>query len=109
MNYYIGKTISTDDLIFGWLDHDEKENQLYIIEVEDEQLSWAVENETVRKVWFEVNTCTDDNGNIATSNTFTDYFDALEFYDSINDEKKEFLLVDCDGNLIKELQSNYGH
>ena len=39
---------------------------------------------------YEVNTFK-DNGEIATSNTFTDYYEALEFYNSIsNDEAKEF-------------------
>jgi len=46
---YEGKTISTNDIVVGLLDKDEQGNS-YIIETYDEQLSWEVYPESIRKI-----------------------------------------------------------
>lgn len=108
MKYYIGRTISTDDYVFGHLEYYEKENQFYIVEIEDEQLSWAVDEDSIEIVLFEVNTVSKKGYGIETSNTFEDYDDAMEFYKSISDDEcKELLLVNEDGYIERILDCNY--
>lgn len=59
--------------------------------------------------YYEVNTVLNTNGEIATSNTFTDFDEARRFYESIgDDEMKEFLQVDENGNYIDCIDMNYG-
>lgn len=60
--------------------------------------------------YYEVNTVLNTDGEIATSNTFTDFDEARRFYESIgDDEMKEFLQVDENGFFIREIDCNYGH
>ena len=60
--------------------------------------------------YYEVNTVLNTDGDIATSNTFTDFDDARRFYESIgDDEMKKFLQVDENGFFIREIDCNYGH
>jgi hypothetical protein len=62
------------------------------------------------KEYYEVNTVLNTDGEIATSNTFTDFDEAQQFYESIDDdEMKEFLKVDENGFFIREIDCNYGH
>lgn len=59
--------------------------------------------------YYEVNTVLNTDGEIATSNTFTDFDEARQFYESIgDDEMKEFLQVDENGNYIDCIDMNYG-
>jgi hypothetical protein len=49
------------------------------------------------------------DGEIATSNTFTNFDEARRFYESIgNDEMKEFLQVDENGYMLDCIDMNYG-
>lgn len=55
---YRAKTIVTGDLVFGSLVYSPKEDEYYIVEHNDEELSWSVYEETISQ-------CTgleDDNG-----------------------------------------------
>jgi hypothetical protein len=59
-------------------------------------------------VYYEVNTVLNTDGEIATSNTFTDFEEARRFYERIgDDEMKEFLQVDENGNYIDCIDINY--
>lgn len=59
--------------------------------------------------YYEVNTVLNTDGEIATSNTFTDFDEARRFYESIGeDEMKEFLQVDENGYYIDCIDMNYG-
>lgn len=59
--------------------------------------------------YYEVNTVLNTDGEIATSNTFTDFDEARRFYESIgDDEMKEFLQVDENGCIIDCIDTNYG-
>lgn len=49
LELYKGKTISTGDIVVGILDQDET-GQHYIIELDDEQLSWEVYDESIEKI-----------------------------------------------------------
>ena len=109
MKYYRGKTISTDDIVYGYLEYYKKENQYYITEYDGNDFTWGVHENTIERVWFEVNTL-NCAGVIETSNTFEDYNDAFEFYDSIDKtQNKEILVVDDDGMMFYCLITNYGH
>lgn len=58
--------------------------------------------------YYEVNTVLNTDGEIATSNTFTDYGEAQRFYERIgDDEMKEFLQVDENGYYIDCIDMNY--
>ena len=60
--------------------------------------------------YYEVNTVLNTDGEIATSNTFTDFEEARRFYESIgDDEMKEFLQVDENGIMLDCIDINYGH
>ena len=59
--------------------------------------------------YYEVNTVLNTDGEIATSNTFTDFDEARRFYESIGDDKmKEFLQVDENGYILDCINMNYG-
>lgn len=59
--------------------------------------------------YYEVNTVLITGGKIVTNNTFTDFEEARRFYESIgDDEMKEFLQVDENGNYIDCIDMNYG-
>lgn len=58
--------------------------------------------------YYKVNTVLNTDGEIATSNTFTDFDEARRFYESIgDDEMKEFLQVDKNGNYLDCIDMNY--
>ena len=58
---------------------------------------------------YEVNTVLNTDGEIDTSNTFTDFDEAQRFYEDLGDSvMKEFLICD-DGYMIEEVACNYGH
>lgn len=58
---------------------------------------------------YEVNTVKNNDGEIITSNSFSDLESATSFYNSIdNNEKKELLVYD-DGYMVEEIACNYGH
>ena len=60
--------------------------------------------------YYEVNTVLNTDGEIATSNTFTDFDEARQLYESIgDDEMKEFLQVDENGYILDCIDMNYGH
>lgn len=65
----------------------------------------AVLKRELRKRQYEVNTL--ESGEIKTSNTFHDYYAALEFYNSITDELKEFVEVNKDGYFEEAIKANY--
>lgn len=56
---------------------------------------------------YEVNTLFKD-GEIATSETFTDYSQARKYYDGIGDDTMKILsLVSKHGSIIREIESNF--
>lgn len=60
------------------------------------------------KKYYEVNTVLNTDVEIATSNEFYDFDEARRFYESIgDDEMKEFLQVDENGNYIDCIDMNY--
>jgi hypothetical protein len=59
--------------------------------------------------YYEVNTVLNTDGEISTSNTFTDFDEARRFYEKIGDDEiKEFLQVDENGCIIDCIDTNYG-
>lgn len=112
-----------DDLIYGW--QMSFENDLDSLG-EDEECPvtpiWETDGTELRKVmkeaicsyygiplcYYEVNTLSPADGDIETSNTFVNREDAKAFYNDLDDdEPKELLRVDEDGNIIEEIESNY--
>ena len=58
---------------------------------------------------YEVNIVLNTNGEIDTSNTFTEFDEAQRFYEELGGSvMKEFLIYD-DGYMIEEVACNYGH
>lgn len=55
---YRAKTIETGDLVFGSLVYSPKEDEYYIVEHNDEELSWLVDEKTISQCTG----CEDDEG-----------------------------------------------
>lgn len=55
---YRAKTIDTGDLVFGSLVYSPKEDEYYIVEHNDEELSWSVDENTISQCTG----CEDDEG-----------------------------------------------
>ena len=107
---FSGIAIELGQTVYGSLVWNKNENQYRIIEYTDSPMSWIVDEDTIMQVQFEVNTFTDDRCDcIATSNTFTDYKDAKQFYDRLKSFARELKAVDGDGFTIEELESSYGY